>query len=662
MGWWCFWGELVGWLLKTFSGRVENFLKKIWRKSCYYKNYSYFYTQEKMKEKRWKIRKDYEIEDVEQLAKELGVTKIVATLLVERGIKTFDEAKRFFRPVLEHLHDPFEMKDMRKAIDRIQLAVKRGERIMVYGDYDVDGTSAVALVYGFLHTLTTNLDFYVPDRDTEGYGVSYKGIDYARETGVKLMIALDCGIKAVEQVDYAAQYGIDFIIGDHHLPGEELPRALAVLDPKREDCPYPYKELSGCGIGFKIVEAYMEDKMGVRLCDEVEGMPEWKVKKHNELKLNLLRYLDLVVVSIASDIVPMTGENRVLAFYGLRVINTSPRAGLEAILSYGHIAPRTAQEKSEDQKKGYFSKELTISDLIFLVGPRINAAGRLHSAFDAVRLFLEEDKERAKMLANDINQYNSDRKELDSTATMAAIQMIESDERLKSRNSIVLFDETWHKGVVGIVASRLMEEYYKPTIIFTKSTDDMYVGSARSVKEFDVHAALERCSDLLEHFGGHKCAAGVSLKPENFEKFKERFEAEVAAGLQEEEMVPEIEIDGEIDFVEDITPRFMRILKQFSPFGPENSVPVFVTRNLVDTGYPRIVGSKGVKHLKFAPIMLEKASRPYPAIGFQLGDYYEKVKAGEHFDLCFQLEENYWNGKTEVQLNVKDIHFRGSEY
>ena len=581
----------------------------------------------------------------------------MATLLVERGVRTFEEARRFFRPSLEHLHDPFLMKDMEKAVGRIEQALRGGERIMVYGDYDVDGTSAVAVVYGFLHSLTENIDFYIPDREKEGYGISREGIDYARSTGVKLIIALDCGIKAVEQVDYATTWGIDFIIGDHHLPAEELPKAVAVLDPKREDCPYPYKELSGCGIGFKIVEAILEKKAGVRLCDAPEKLDHQRRRKLDELKLKLLHYLDLVVVSIASDIVPMTGENRVLAYYGLKVINTHPRAGLEAILSYGHIARAERQPAETDKPEGYFARNLTISDLVFLVGPRINAAGRLHSAFDSVRLMLEENLERAQMLAKDIDDYNQERKGLDTSATETAKERIEGDEAMRCRHSIVLFNEEWHKGVVGIVASRLVEVYYKPTIIFTKSTDDMYVGSARSVKDFDIHAALERCADLLEHFGGHKCAAGVSVKPENFERFRERFEEEVASTIKPDELVPEIEIDAEVSFAENLSPKFMRILKQFSPFGPDNAVPVFITRNLVDTGHPRIVGTKGVKHLKFAPIPFDERSQSYPAIGFQLGEYYENVRRGEHFDLVYQLEENHWNGKTEMQLNVKDIHF-----
>ncbi|MCQ2261662.1 MAG: DHHA1 domain-containing protein [Bacteroidales bacterium] len=621
-----------------------------------------------MKEKRWLLKKDYEIEDVNRLAESLGVDRIIATLLVERGITTFEEAKRFFRPSLDQLHDPFLMKDMERAVERINEAIQNKERILIYGDYDVDGTSAVALVYSYFHSLTSNIDFYIPDRDTEGYGISFKGIDYAHDTGVKLVIALDCGIKAIEQVDYANQYGIDCIIGDHHLPGETLPAAVAVLDPKREDCPYPYKELSGCGIGFKIIEAHLKKITGVGLSDNPNALSEHQRQVQEALKLHLLKYLDLVVVSIASDIVPITGENRVLAAFGLKVINTHPRPGIEALLRYGHISPRVATPASANgtaphgsdatpqQMGGYFEKELTISDLVFLVGPRINAAGRIHDARDSVWLLLLEDKEQAKEKAAAINDYNQERKELDSTATKDAQNRIDSSEVLRERRSIVLYDEQWHKGVVGIVASRLVEAYYKPAIVFTRSAEDMLVGSARSIKEFDIHTALEQCSDLLEHFGGHKCAAGVSLKPENYERFVERFEQIVCEMLPPQAVMPEIEIDAEISFSEHITPKNLRILKQFSPFGPGNDIPIFRSNNLVDTGMPspRIVGQN---HLKFSAIQLDARSRSYPAIAFKQSEHYERIKRGESFDLCYHLEENYWNGKTEIQLNVKDIRF-----
>ena len=613
-----------------------------------------------MKEKRWILREDYDKEVVKKLAEALGVDEIIATLLVERGVTTFEEARCFFRPSLDQLHDPFLMKDMDRAIARINEAVRRRERILIYGDYDVDGTSAVALVYSYLSTFHRNIDFYIPDRDSEGYGISFQGIDYAHETGVKLVIALDCGIKAMEQVAYATSLGIDFIIGDHHLPdGENIPAAVAVLDPKRGDCPYPYKELSGCGIGFKIVEAHQEQRVGVRLCDPPDSLDDIRREKRDALQLNLLKYLDLVAVSIASDIVPIMGENRVLATYGLKVINTHPRPGIEAILTYGHIERRTEEEmRNHPEDTSYFRKELNTTDLVFLVGPRINAAGRIRSAFDSVRLLLSDNPAQAGMLAEEINQYNTQRKDLDSAATEEAKRRIESDPVMKARHSIVLFDESWHKGVVGIVASRLVEAYYKPTIIFTRSTDDLITGSARSIKEFDVHTALEQCADLLEHFGGHKCAAGVSVKPENFEAFKVRFEEVVTQTLQDKTWSPEIEIDAEVDFGKHITPKFLRILKQFSPFGPENNVPVFMSRSLVDTGYSRIVGTN---HLKLNVISLLSRSKTFPAIGFQLGHCYPRVKKGDPFTICYTLEENYWNGKTDIQINVKDLRFDEDE-
>ena len=425
---------------------------------------------------------------------------------------------------------------------------------------------------------------------------------------------------------------------------------------------------SGCGIGFKIIEAHLKKITGVGLSDKAENLTEHQRQVQEALKLHLLKYLDLVVVSIASDIVPITGENRVLAAFGLKVINTHPRPGIEALLRYGHIAPRTAtpsnsgnampqsNEPNAQQIGGYFEKELTISDLVFLVGPRINAAGRIHDARDSVSLLLLDDMEQAKEKAAAINNYNQERKELDSRATQDAQQRIEADAALRDSMSIVLYDEQWHKGVVGIVASRLVEAYYKPAIVFTRSAEDMLVGSARSIKEFDIHTALEQCSDLLEHFGGHKCAAGVSLKPENYEAFVKRFEQIVCATMSPQAMTPEIDIDAEVSFSEHITAKNLRILKQFAPFGPGNEVPIFRSNNLVDTGLPapRIVG---LNHLKFSAIQLDARSRSYPAIAFKQAEHYDKIRRGEPFDLCYQLEENYWNGKTEIQLNVKDIRF-----
>ena len=603
-----------------------------------------------MKEKHWIIRDDYDLETVERLASAIGVDKIIATLLVERGITTFEEARRFFRPSLDQIHDPFLMKGMRQAIDRIDEAIAQQERIMVYGDYDVDGTSAVAVVFSYLRELTSNIDFYVPDREKEGYGISYQGIRYAHETGVHLVIALDCGIKAMEQVAYANTLGIDFIIGDHHLPDEqEVPAAVAVLDPKQADCPYPFKELSGCGIGFKIVEAHLEQRLGVRLCDNPASLTPEQQQSQEQLKLKLLSFLDLVAVSIASDIVPIVGENRVLAFYGLKVLNTHPRPGIEAILRYGHVDKRREGQPGE---KGYFEKELKINDLVFLIGPRINAAGRISSAFDSVRLMLTTDPGIARRLAEDIDNYNQQRKDKDTAATEEAKRRIEQDTFYRGRRSLVLYDPEWHRGVVGIVASRIVEAYNKPTIVFTRSADGIITGSARSIKEFDVHQALEQCADLLLHFGGHRSAAGVSLVAENFDAFVNRFEELVCQGMGPEEAVPEVEVDAEVGFG-DITPKFLRILKQFAPFGPENNMPVFVSHNLVDMGSAKRVGNN---HMKLNIISCD-INIHFPAIAFQQADKLSPISRGAVFSAAYVLEENYWHGKTEIQLNVKDIKF-----
>lgn len=609
-----------------------------------------------MKKNRWILRKDYDIETVEKLAESLGVDRIIATLLVERGVTTFDEAKVFFRPNLDQLHDPFLMKDMDKAIERINKAIQKKERILVYGDYDVDGTSAVALVYSFFRQIHTNIDFYIPDRDSEGSGVSMKGINYAHATGVSLIITLDCGVKAVEQTRYARTLGIDIIVGDHHLPGDELPPAVAILDPKLPECHYPFKELAGCGVGFKIIEAYLEQQAGVRLSDHYALHETTKRKKQESIKLKLLPYLDLVAISIASDIVPIVGENRVLATYGLRVINTCPRPGIEALLYYGHIERRTEADRLQSpDDKSYFSRSLTISDLVFLIGPRINAAGRMRSAFDSVRILISTDTQEARALAAEIDQYNLERKDLDQAITEDAQQRVKHSPEMQHRHSIVLADDHWHRGVVGIVASRLAEAYYKPTIIFTRSsTDDVYVGSARSYKDFDIHNALEQCADLLENYGGHKYAAGVTIKPQNYEAFVDRFETVVSQTIRPEDEEPELVIDAELSFHRDLTPKFLHILKLFAPYGPGNPKPLFLSRRLVDTGYPRIVGNN---HLRFSAIQLDERSHSYPAIGLGLGNAFSLMKAGNPFSLCYTLDENHWYGKTTTQLNVKDIRF-----
>lgn len=597
------------------------------------------------------MRKDYTAEAVENM-KELGASDVFATLLAERGVTNRDEALAFFNPRLSNLHDPFLMKDMDKVVARVRKAIANNENILVYGDYDTDGTTAVALVYSFLEKRYGNIDFYIPDRYKEGYGISVEGIDYASEHGVKLVIALDCGIRANDQIAYANGKNIDIIVADHHLPGDELPDAFAIVDPKRNDCPYPCKELSGCGIGFKIVEAFLESEYKVRMCDKITDTADTRYLSYRKLEKELWEYLDLAVVSIASDIVPIVGENRIIAHFGLCKINTSPRPGIEAILLYGNIK----RAENQRDKRTYFSKEINISDLVFLVGPRINAAGRIKDARDSVRLLLCTDPGEAQNIAKDINDYNKQRKELDRQVTDEAKARIGGDPVLQDKKTIVLFDKSWHKGVIGIVASRLVEEYYKPTIIFTLS-GDLYTGSARSVKDFDMYSAIDQCSDLLEHFGGHKYAAGVALRPENFDKFVERFEEIVAATIPQNQTVPEIEIDAVIDFHDDVDndPKFMNTLKKFAPFGPGNMLPIFRTDNLVDTGYAREVGNDNPKHLKFEVTQINKTSKQYPAIGFSLGEYAEQIRNGAHFSICYHIEENFWQGKTETQLNVKDL-------
>jgi single-stranded-DNA-specific exonuclease len=586
-------------------------------------------------EKRWAFKERGDREVVSRLAKQLCVGKnnagnddlftyeIVAELLVQRGITTYEEAERFFRPKYEHLHDPYLMNDMDKAVERILVAIKGNEKILVYGDYDVDGTSAVALVFSYLEKFSSNIDFYIPDRYSEGYGVSIKGIDYAVDNDVKLIICLDCGIKAHEEILYAKQKGVDFIVCDHHLPSDTLPEAWAVLDPKRVDSTYPYKELSGCGIGFKLVQAIQKEK--------------------NRPFEEILNYLDLVAISIAADVVPLTGENRVLAYYGLKVINKRPRVGIEAILSYSNI-------KHEANSKDYFSRKLIISDLVFLVGPRINAAGRMESGRKAVELLKSANREEVELIAKEIDENNKQRKDLDKQATEQAKEMLNASKDLASKKTTVVYGETWHKGVIGIVASRLIEQYYKPTIVFTKS-NDLITGSARSVKDFDIYAAIESCSHLLTHFGGHKFAAGLSLPEKNLEEFKALFEKQVENSISDSQMVPEIEIDLEIE-LGNITPRLFRILKQFAPFGPENNIPIFCSKRLMDTGFARTVGSK---HLKLSAVSREKSSFPFDCIGFGLAEYQKEVSKGSMFDICYQIDENDFQGKTSLQLNLKDL-------
>lgn len=578
--------------------------------------------------KRWVLKEQGDESTIQHLMNVLNVDHNIANLLAQRGIKTFEEARSFFRPSMSELHDPFLMKDMDKAIDRIETAIEKNEKILIYGDYDVDGTTAVSLVYTFLNSFYHNIDFYIPDRYEEGYGISYKSIDAAAEDGVTLVIVLDCGIKAVEKIAYAKSKNIDYIIADHHRPGDELPGAVAVLDPKRSDCDYPYDELSGCGVGFKLIQGFAQ--------------------KNNIPFEELTQYLDLVVVSIASDIVKITDENRILAYFGLKLVNSKPRAGLEAILKYSGINRKT--DSVIDDSDYFFSKSLTISDLVFLVGPRINAAGRIESAKNSVNLLNAKTLEDAEKVAERINNFNIERKDLDAQTTLEAIEMTRFSDEIQSTKSTVVYDSSWHKGVIGIVASRLIETQYRPTVVLTKS-NGLITGSARSVKDFDIYDAVDSCSDLLEHFGGHKYAAGLSLKPENLETFKKRFEEYVSNNISENMLKPEIEIDEEI-CLNDISKKFFRILIQFAPFGPGNMSPVFVTKNVMDTGYGRVVGKN---HLKLEVVHQNIRGYPIPAIAFQQSIHLNEINNNKPFNICYHVEENEWNGVVSLQLNIKDI-------
>lgn len=563
---------------------------------------------------RWKIIDKPESSAVVELAKQLNGNEIVATLLLQRGIKTFEEAKKFFRPSLEDLHDPFLMKDMDKAVARIETAISNGEKILVYGDYDVDGTTAVALFYTFLKTLNANCGFYIPDRYAEGYGISYLGIDFAKSEGYSLIVALDCGIKSNDKVDYANEKGIDFIICDHHRPGEKLPNAVAVLDPKRDDCDYPYDELCGCGIGFKLAQAISQKRnLGIETIEPL---------------------LDLVAVAIAADIVPLTGENRVLATFGMKRINSDPRPGFKAMLFHAKL-----------------KRAISITDVVFIFAPRINAAGRIEHGKLAVQLLTSLDEETANAASEVVNKNNMDRRDLDKAITEHAMQILSSSQEMQSRKSTVVFDKDWHKGVVGIVASRLIEKYYRPTIVLTQSNGKV-TGSARSVKDFDVYEAIEACSELLIQFGGHKYAAGLTMEPDKVELFIEKFEIEVAARITPEQMIPQIEIDLEIPF-EKIDNNFYAVLKQFAPFGPGNMSPVFLTRHVCDRGWARIVGER---HLKFDLINPSNANRIFPAIGFGLSGFLSQLANKNEVDVCYAIEENEYNGKVSLQLNVKDLH------
>ena len=560
---------------------------------------------------RWTIKPKPNQDKIEHLAQALNVENFVATLLIQRGIETFEEAKQFFRPSLDHLHDPYLMKDMDKAVERIEKAISRQERILIFGDYDVDGTTAVSLVSSYLKSYYPDVATYIPDRYNEGYGISFLGIDYAEDNGFTLIIALDCGIKSIDHVAYAKERNIDFIICDHHRPGSSLPEAAAILDPKRDDCNYPYDELCGCGIGFKLIQAL--------------------AKNRNQNIDDLVPYLDLVATAIAADIVPMTGENRVLAHFGLQVINSDPRPGIKALIF--------------QVKK----KILDITDVVFIIAPRINAAGRIKHGNHAVELLTEFDFDQAQQFASEIEAYNSERKDLDKVITQQALHQIEQNNE-KDRFTSVVYQENWHKGVIGIVASRLIETYYRPTLVFTKS-GDKYAASARSVKGFDVYNALEACAEYLEQFGGHMYAAGMTLKEENYLLFKKAFEKEVQKTIHPDMLIPEITIDAAINFSE-ITPKLIRILKQFEPFGPMNMTPIFLTPDVKDTGYGKPMGKEN-EHIKL--FVKQNGSEGIPAIGFGLGEKYDLTCNQKIFQMAYCIDENEWNGQTSVQLRLKSI-------
>jgi single-stranded-DNA-specific exonuclease len=544
---------------------------------------------------------------VSKLAKALNVSEIVAHLLVLRGITTFEEAKSFFRPEISHLHDPLLMKNMQKAVDRIQTVISNGEKVLVYGDYDVDGTTSVAMMYSFLKNKVKEIEYYIPCRYDEGYGISLKGIDYAKDNNFALIIALDCGIRAVNQVDYANKKGVDFIICDHHNPGEKVPEAVAILNPKQIDCNYPYKELSGCGVGFKLIQAF---------------------SKQNNIDFSeIMEYLDLLTVSIGADIVPMTGENRVFSFYGLQQINKTPRVGLKALME---IANKT--------------KDVTITDVVFGVAPRINAAGRIEHAKKAVEILVETDYAKAKLFADKIEGNNTTRKGLDKSITMEALEMIDVKKK-----STVVHSEHWHKGVVGIVASRLIETHYKPTIVLAEK-DGILTGSARSVHDFDLYSAIAKCEHLCEKFGGHKYAAGLSIKKENLPQFIDAFEKSVSESITEDQLTPKINIDKVID-IDAVDDKLYRIIKQFSPFGPKNLSPIFVSKGVIDNGYGKQVGEDKT-HLR---INAKKNKGAIAGIGFGMGEYFEIIKDNQTFDVCYSIDENEWNGKKSLQLRIRDI-------
>jgi single-stranded-DNA-specific exonuclease len=572
-------------------------------------------------EKKWIIKERGDSVVIKQLANSLGVSESLANLMVQRNITTPEEANTFFNPGLDYLHDPFMMKDMNIAVDRLSTAIKKNEKILVYGDYDVDGTTAVALVYSFLREQYSNVEYYIPDRYKEGYGVSLQGIDFAVQNNCRVIITLDCGIKAVEKIKYARNKGLDVIVCDHHYPGDEIPGALAVLDPKQPGCSYPYKELSGCGVGFKLIHAY----------SKIHGIPFSSIE----------HYLDLVAVSIASDIVPITGENRVLAYFGLKRLNESPRTGLKEIIREADVC-----------------RALTIEDVVFKIGPRINAAGRMETGSRAVELLIANDTKVATGISKEINNYNIERRSVDRVITTEAMRMISEDQRAVNAKTTVLFNPSWKKGVIGIVASRLIETYYRPTVILTES-NGFATGSARSVHGYDLYQAIEACSDLLENFGGHMFAAGLTLKKENIRPFIERFEQYVNNTITEDQMLPRVLIDTELSF-EEINEEFFRVMSQFQPFGPENMSPIFVSRNVFDNRTGRMVGASG-EHLKLDLCQESTGTKTIPAIAFGQANHFEYIRKGNPFDICYSVEMNEFRGNKNLQLNIRDIKTPGNK-
>ena len=573
--------------------------------------------------KKWVTNTPPEDGKIHELAKKLNCHPVIANLLLQRGICSFEEAQAFFKPALNMLHDPFLMKDMDKAVERLDRAIASNEKILIYGDYDVDGTTAVALLYRYLkkYCNNENLEYYIPDRYTEGYGVSIKGIDYAAENGFSLMLITDCGIKAVEKVKHANTKQVDIIICDHHTPGDTLPDAVAVLDPQRKDCNYPYKWLSGCGVSFKLVQAHSQ--------------------RHNYSMSELYKLLDLLCVSIASDIVPITGENRILAYYGLQQLNTEPSLGLKTIIKISGI-----------------DKEISINDIVFRIGPRINAAGRVESGRKSVALLTAEVDETAEEIASSINTFNDQRKKLDHDITEEAIRYIKKSEIESSKKTTVLFNPNWHKGVIGIVASRLTETFYRPTIILTES-NGMATGSARSVEGFDLYYAITQCSEFLENYGGHKYAAGLTLKLENLEPFKQKFEQIVRETITEEMLTPQISIDAKLR-LNDITPDLYHMLQKFAPFGPNNTIPTFMTQNVSFSIGTKRVG-RNHEHLKLVVVHDTHPLKDRSGIGFGMGYLCDKVHAANYFDLCYTLQENEFMGKNDIQMMIKDIHFKGED-